>query len=42
MAFETEDRDLNKMQGFKDWHNENKFSKKYKGPVMLGVNWGRN
>ena len=35
MACETEGRDLNKMQGFKDWHNGNKFSKKYKGPVML-------
>jgi hypothetical protein len=30
-----EGRDLNKMRGFKDWHNKNKFSKKYKGPVML-------
>ena len=30
-----EGRDLNKMRGFKNWHNENKFSKKYKGPVML-------
>jgi hypothetical protein len=35
MACETEGRDFNKMQGFKDWHNENKFSKEYKGPVML-------
>ncbi len=28
-------RDLNKMRGFKDWHNKSKFSKKYKGHVML-------
>jgi len=35
MACETEGRDLNKIRGFKDWHNENKFSKKYKAPVML-------
>ena len=28
-------RDLNKMQGFKDWHNRSEFSKKYKGTVML-------
>ncbi len=31
----SEGRDLNKIRGFKDWHNKNKFSKKYKGPVML-------
>jgi hypothetical protein len=30
-----EDQDLIKIQGLKDWHNENKFSKEYKGPVML-------
>jgi hypothetical protein len=35
MACETEGRDFNKMQGFKDWHNGSKFSKKFKGPVML-------
>jgi len=35
MACETEDRDLNKIRGFKDWHNGNKFSKNFKGPVML-------
>jgi hypothetical protein len=35
MACETEGRDLNKMQGFKGWHNGNKFSKKFKGHVML-------
>ena len=30
-----EGRDLNKMRGFKDWHDGSKFLKKYKGPVML-------
>jgi hypothetical protein len=30
-----EDRDLNKIRGFKDWHNGSEFSKEYKGPVML-------
>ncbi|MEA1990631.1 MAG: hypothetical protein U9N58_00315 [Thermodesulfobacteriota bacterium] len=30
-----EDQDLNKIRGFKDWHNGSKFSKKYKGHVML-------
>ena len=30
-----EGRDLNKMQGFKDWHNGTGFLEKYKGPVML-------
>jgi hypothetical protein len=30
-----EGRDLNEIRGFKDWHNGSKFSKKYKGPVML-------
>jgi hypothetical protein len=30
-----EDRDFNKIRGFKDWHNGSEFSKEYKGPVML-------
>ena len=30
-----EGRDFSKMRGFKDWHDGSKFSKKYKGPVML-------
>ena len=35
MAFETEGRDFSKMRGFKDWYNGSKFSKEFKGPVML-------
>jgi hypothetical protein len=30
-----EDRDLNKIRGFKDWYNGSEFSKEYKGHVML-------